>query len=174
MCTLTLEYQSNGSLDDYLSKYENTDTPTRARRAIQAARAIEAVHNSHIVHADVAPRNFLLDDKLNIRICDFGGSSHPGRPVPLSAPGARYQSLPWAHDYKPTEADDIFAFGSVLYFIAKSEEGLCNLNDDEIEHRFSNRDFPATDSMMNGDVIQRCWNGCFPAAGLIVTALSGE
>lgn len=169
-CTLTLEYESNGSLEAYLKNIPDTDLATRLRWATQAADALAGLHARGIVHADVAPRNFLLDDTLDLRICDFAGSSSPARPIPPSCPGTRYQRRPWGRDYVPVERDDIFALGSVLYYIMAGEEVFSNLEEEEIERRFHLQQFPSIQNLLQS-VINGCWIGSFPTAAVVIDAL---
>lgn len=41
---------------------------------IQAAEALVFIHSKGVIHCDIHPKNFLLDKKLNLRLCDFAGS----------------------------------------------------------------------------------------------------
>ncbi|KAJ2970283.1 hypothetical protein NQ176_g8265 [Zarea fungicola] len=62
-CTLTLEHQSNGDLATYLRNKDavsRVDLETRCKWAIQAAQALASLHGRQVIHADVAPRNFLF------------------------------------------------------------------------------------------------------------------
>ncbi|RSL75819.1 hypothetical protein CDV31_017403, partial [Fusarium ambrosium] len=108
--TLVLEDQSNGDLETYLREHHDADIDTRHQWALQASQALENLHSFGIIHQDVTPRNFLLDENLNLHICDFAGSSFPGH-IALT--------------------DDIFGLGSVLYFIMCGEEPYGNLDEDE-------------------------------------------
>ncbi|TPX14876.1 uncharacterized protein E0L32_004985 [Thyridium curvatum] len=165
--TLVLENHSNGDLETYLRHHDHVDINTRRKWALQAAQALESLHTRGVIHQDVTPRNFLLDKNLDLRICDFAGSSFPGHLSLTGAPGPRYQSQLWTRDYIPTQADDIFGLGSVLYFIMCNEEPYSNLDEDEIESRFRNRNFPVSDHLDCGAVIQSCWEGRFTTAGVV-------
>jgi serine/threonine protein kinase len=169
-CTLTLEYQRNGSLDAYLKGNPNTDLATRLRWARQAAEALAGLHARRIVHADVAPRNFLLNETLDLRVCDFAGSSIPERRIPPSSPGARYQTRPWGSYYVPVETDDIFGLGSVFYCIMNGEEIFSDLEDDEIETRFRMQQFPSEQNFIH-DIMLECWVGSLTTATAVADAL---
>ncbi|KAH7308561.1 kinase-like domain-containing protein [Stachybotrys elegans] len=170
LCTLTLEHQRNGSLDDYMARCD-ADPTIRTKWAVQAAQALATLHAKEIKHADVAPRNFLLDGNLDIRICDFAGSSIPESPAPPSAPGPRYQARLWGQGYIPTEADDIFGLGSVLFFIMDGKEVFSGLDDEEIQCRFQRQEFPATEHLQFGRVIYGCWTGYFLTAEAVGDAI---
>lgn len=169
-CMLTLEYASNGSLDAYLKDRPNTDLATRLRWASQAADALAGLHARGVIHADVAPRNFLLDKNLGLQVCDFAGSSFPARQIPPSSPGARYQARPWEHNYIPNETDDIFGLGSVFYYIITGEEVFSDLEDEEIERRFQLQQFPSGQNLLQG-VVHGCWVGSFTTAVAVANAL---
>ncbi|KYK58762.1 hypothetical protein DCS_05780 [Drechmeria coniospora] len=169
--SLVLEDYANGDLETYLRKHGNASVDTRRKWAVQAAQALESLHVMGVIHQDVTPRNFLLDDNLDLRICDFAGSSFPGHTASTGAPGSRYQMRLWNRGYTPTRADDIFSLGSVLYFIMCGEEPCSDLDEDEVARRFENSDFPESDQLGCGTVIQDCWLGRFAAAEEAVQAL---
>ncbi|OAQ96525.1 hypothetical protein LLEC1_06851 [Akanthomyces lecanii] len=175
-CTLTLEHQSNGDLATYLRDNDaalGLGLETRVKWATQAARALASLHDKQVIHADVAPRNFLLNSSLDLCICDFAGSIFPGGPVETGAPGSRYQAGPWGMAYVPTKADDLFALGSVLYLIMTGNEPYIDLTDMEVERRFQAAEFPETVSLQYGSVIDDCWHGRLTTAQAVVQALNG-
>ncbi|PQK14387.1 hypothetical protein BB8028_0004g13170 [Beauveria bassiana] len=176
-CTLTLEHQSNGDLAIYFrdnAAASGVDLETRGKWATQAARALASLHDKEVIHADVAPRNFLLNSSLDLCICDFAGSIFPGGPEKTSAPGSRYQAGPWGRGYVPTKADDLFALGSVLYLIMTGNEPYIDLTDTEVERHFQAAEFPETSCIPYGSVIDDCWHGRLTTAHTVVQALNGE
>ncbi|KAM0425052.1 hypothetical protein ACHAPT_009611 [Fusarium lateritium] len=173
-CSLTLKNYPNGDLESYIREPDynsRAGVEIRKRWALQAAKALAVIHAAELTHNDIAPRNFLLDEDLNLRICDFAGCSLPGGTSSYCAPGARYESRPWSRDYTPTQADDVFALGSVIYFIMNGEEPYRELDDEEVEQRFENKDFPASSHHECGTVIQDCWTGRLTTAEQVVQAL---
>lgn len=48
------------------------DERTAFKYFIQTAAAIYFLHSKELVHRDIKPENLLLDDKNNIKLCDFG------------------------------------------------------------------------------------------------------
>ncbi|KAM0325113.1 hypothetical protein ACHAQA_007652 [Verticillium albo-atrum] len=169
--TLTLQHMPNKDLGRYLKAQPWTPLPVRTQWASQAAKALDALHMAGITHNDVAPRNFLLDDALNLRICDFGSSSFPEGSPPIQAPGPRYQPRRWPTGYRPTPADDVFALGSVLHFIMTGEEPLSEVEEGEVELRFAEGRFPNT-LFLHGDVVQRCWRERTTTAAQVVARIN--
>lgn len=41
----------------------------------QIVKGVAYLHSRNIVHRDLKPENILVDLKMNIKICDFGGST---------------------------------------------------------------------------------------------------
>lgn len=181
LCCLTVEHLENGCLEAYARKLVEVTTggrvlsrvPIEVRRrwAVQAAKAIIDVHAVQVIHCDITPRNFLLNAELDLRISDFAGCSISGS-RPLIAPGPRYQPPGWNWKRKAVEEDDVFALGSVLYFIMVGTEPYADLEEEEVEELFQGAKFPHVDQLPCGGVIQGCWDRTFSSAKQVVDALS--
>ncbi|OAQ59760.1 protein kinase-like domain [Pochonia chlamydosporia 170] len=182
LCCLTLEHLENGNLQAYVGKLVEVTTgdqvinhvPIEVRRrwAVQATRAITVVHSAQVIHCDITPRNFLLNAQLDLRISDFAGCSISGSP-PLIAPGSRYQPPGWNWKRKAVEEDDVFALGSVLYFIMVGREPYPDLEEEEVHELFQGAKFPHVDQLPCGEIIHSCWDGTFSSAERVVDALNG-
>lgn len=170
-CTLVLEHQVNEDLQTYVQEQWPIAHDVREKWALQAAEALAAVHAADVVHHDVAPRNFVLNRDLNVRICDFAGSSSPDHPFSDCAPGTRYQATSWDWDV-PSKLDDVFGLGSVIYFIMTGGEPYSDLGDAEVRRRFSLGNFPDTRALSCGKAIQECWAGRLITSESMVLALS--
>ncbi|KJZ69933.1 hypothetical protein HIM_10671 [Hirsutella minnesotensis 3608] len=175
-CCLTLEHMEKGSLEAYvreLAEAKHGDVPAQVRRrwAVQAARAVEALHAAMIIHCDVTPRNFLLNAHLDLHIADFAGCSISGSPS-LIAPGARYQPPRWSWKRKAMQEDDVFALGSVLYFIMVGTEPYADLEEETVHDLFQRSKFPKVDGLACGEIIQGCWDGTLSTAVRVVDALN--
>ena len=66
------DYVNNGNLNDYIIKNWPLDKSTIKHITSQLALALEFMHSKGICHRDLKPQNILLDDQLNIKICDLG------------------------------------------------------------------------------------------------------
>lgn len=161
-CSLVIEYLVNGSLQSYLGDHNKTVTSEQRRLWMRhAAEALVAVHSADIIHCDVTPRNFMLNEALELHIADFAGSSVSGsRPTITTSP--RFQRPGW--DWKPTHADDLFALGSVFYYIQTGHEPCPDITEEEVHDRFTAEIFPEVSMLRCGSIIRRCWAGSWDDA----------
>lgn len=72
---LVLEHVSGGELFDYLVKKSRLTIKEARKFFRQIISALDFCHSHLICHRDLKPENLLLDDKLNIKIADFGMAS---------------------------------------------------------------------------------------------------
>lgn len=70
-------------------------------------------------------------------------------------------------DDPSTVRTDLFALGSIIYEIENSEQPLKHCNDEEVESRFRNQQFPVTQNMWLGDVVRACWQCKYTSAQLV-------
>lgn len=96
-------------------------SPTRGvSLAAKMAACIGYVHAFNIVHRDIKPGNFIVDNGGNVWIIDFGVSVRPGYDKPLEVPGrvtgtTDYISPEQAMGGHPHQSQDIYSFGVVLF-----------------------------------------------------------
>lgn len=78
---LIMELSPNGELFDYIVSQKRVKEVEACRFYQQIIDGIEYMHKLNIVHRDLKPENLLLDDKMNIKIIDFGLSNlyEPGK-----------------------------------------------------------------------------------------------
>ncbi|CAG2243797.1 5'-AMP-activated protein kinase catalytic subunit alpha-2-like isoform X16 [Mytilus edulis] len=72
---MVMEYVAGGELFDYIVKKGKLKEPEARRFFQQIISGVEYCHRHMIVHRDLKPENLLLDDKLNVKIADFGLSN---------------------------------------------------------------------------------------------------
>lgn len=72
---LIMEYAKSGELFDYIVSQQRIKENEASRFFQQIIDGIEYIHKLNIVHRDLKPENLLLDEKMNIKIVDFGLSN---------------------------------------------------------------------------------------------------
>lgn len=70
--SLILEHASKGTMFRYLDKNHKLPEQLIKKFIIQTCEALQYVHNRGIAHRDLKPENLLLDEDLNVKLCDFG------------------------------------------------------------------------------------------------------
>ena len=130
--------------------------------SVQAAEAIASIHMKGVIHCDIHPNNFLVDDHFDLRLCDFSGS------IFGDLDGGAMESVRFflprdPHD-PPTVKSDIFALGSVIYFFVAGNEPYHTLPEDEVTARYGRGEFPDVTAITTGEVICGCWKGQYESA----------
>lgn len=144
---------------------------------MEAAEAVGYIHMKGVIHGDIGAHNFFLKKNGSIVLGDFGGSriDHSTCRV-LSA--VRYtRGMSWReYALDPTEKDDLFALGGVLYEIKAKKELYADKSDAEIRELYLKRQFPDITSF-NATVrvvIEKCWHQEYALAGDAVRDLREE
>lgn len=70
---LLMDYQERGSLHSYIQTNKGRISELQAYHFfIQILSAVSFLHKNDIIHRDIKPENILLDQNLNVKLCDFG------------------------------------------------------------------------------------------------------
>lgn len=69
---MILEYAAGGELFELIAKRHKLEEDESRRIFQQLVYAIEGLHADRFAHRDLKPENILLDEKMNIRLIDFG------------------------------------------------------------------------------------------------------
>jgi serine/threonine protein kinase len=116
---LSLEYASSGSLFNRLNKRNGFSESECHRIFYQLVLALDYIHNQRrVVHRDLKAENILLDDFLNIRLCDFGFARsftklHPLMQTTCGSP--LYMAPEVLSQESYTSAADVWSAGVLLY-----------------------------------------------------------
>ena len=162
----------HGDVRSYMSKHTDIPAQLRIKWIRQAAESLIYVHSKEVIHCDIHPNNFLLDEQLDLRLCDFAGSVFP----PLNLDGGAMEStrfcLPRDWREPPNVTSDLFALGSAMFYITTGGyEPFSELPDAEVVLRFQAREFPDTRELKCGDAIRSCWMGDFKSAAGVLQAI---
>jgi serine/threonine protein kinase len=171
---LRTKYMKNGNLKSFItSNQPSTEEKFRwikqAGDTVQVLQKIRSkallelssaqfLHSKGVIRCDIKPDNFLLDDNLDLKVCDFAGSSLYGSKA-LVCGSTRF----WRPTLPKTPCDsqdDIFALGSTIYLILTGKEPFKELESTEVETRFSAAEFSDTSTLPFDEVMQSCWGGC--------------
>ncbi|KYK55228.1 hypothetical protein DCS_07190 [Drechmeria coniospora] len=157
--SIVLEFMPHGTLQQYVEHhFGDISRQEQFRWVRQAAEGLHLLHESGILHCDVGPHNFLLDSALDLKIADFGGSSVNGSSASI-CPGIRYRvpSVEWRPGQAPTLSEDLFALGSVVFFIFTGNSPFYELEEEEVEKNYKAGVFPDTSGIPCADIIHLCW-----------------
>ncbi|EGU73644.1 hypothetical protein HZS61_002287 [Fusarium oxysporum f. sp. conglutinans] len=172
-CALTLEYMPNGTLKEYIKSHQEIDNNQRQKWSMEAAQGLQLLHRFGVVHCDVGPHNFLLDQDLQLKIADFAGSSLDGSSTNIR-PGSRYKApnTPKNAPGNPTIHDDIFALGSTMYYIMEGKAPFEEFQSEEVQNKFQARDFPDLGATPCAEIIRDCWFGEFSCVEKVIEAMN--
>lgn len=130
-----LDLAAGGELLGFLKKMTTFDVECTRFYGAQILDAIEYMHSRGVIHRDLKPENVLLDDKMHVKITDFGTAklldikksngtgSVSGDPLD-GAETDRAQSFVGTAEYVSPElltdknackASDLWAFGCIIY-----------------------------------------------------------
>lgn len=93
---LLLEYASNFSLFHYIHPSQGLPERLALRFLYQTALAVEHLSKMNILHRDIKPENLLLNELLEIKLCDFGWSA-------MVEPNGRRSSICGTYEYMSPE-----------------------------------------------------------------------
>lgn len=136
-CYMIGEYISKGSLFDYLHITKETlNEDDQISIAFEIAVAVKYLHSRKILHCDLKSSNILLDEKLKVKISDFGLSKVKslfnenelkGR---IGTPHWMPPEVMCKKEY--TEASDVFSYGMILWEILSKEVPYYGLTPNQI------------------------------------------
>lgn len=168
MC-IVMELASKGSLYDYLKKNKNIDWPTKWKFAQQAAMALNYLHCNNILHRDVKSLNYLLNEHMELKLCDFGMSKIQSMSskhitgTKASVLGSHRWRAPEAFDEESiwTKECDIYSLGVTFWEIASQEVPFKLLDDIKVSFQvcFKNArpQMPEVIDAQFKTLIESCW-----------------
>ncbi|KAK1711262.1 kinase-like domain-containing protein [Colletotrichum acutatum] len=169
---LSLEDMPNGTLKDFLESHTDVPVEQRQQWVTEAIECVKLLHSSTVLHCDIGPHNFLLDDSLRLKIIDFSGSSVDGSHTEIS-PGTRYAApLPdRSLQSTPTVKSDLFSLGSTIYYIMMGKAPFQEFQSGEVREMYNNREFPDLTSVPHAGLILGCWSQSFESVDGLLSFL---
>lgn len=116
---LVMEFMENGSLEDFIIKTTLAQIPIilKLKIMLNVATGLSDIHAKNFIHADIKPKNILLDHNYTAKICDLGSMKNGNLDNYDNNTGGLY--------YLPLEffmgqydrRIDIYSFGLVMYHL---------------------------------------------------------
>lgn len=116
---LVMEFMENGSLEDFLIKKSSAQIPIilKLKIMLNIATGLSDIHAKNFIHADIKPKNILLDYNYQAKICDLGSMKNGNLDNYDNNTGGLY--------YLPLEffmgqydrRIDIYSFGLIMYHL---------------------------------------------------------
>lgn len=118
---MAVEYVDGPTLSEMVERGGPLTLASCARLASGMAQALISIHAAGLVHRDLKPSNVLMGE-AGARLIDFGIAQASGASsltmTGLVTGSAGFMSPEQAQAERVTEASDVFALGTVLYFAA--------------------------------------------------------
>jgi len=114
---LITELMENGNLRDLLDKKQsNLSFKMRIKFAKDAAKGVAYLHSRKLIHRDLKPQNFLVNDRWQCKVADFGISTvRPEVTRTMTCIGTPIYMAPEVlTKNKYSEKADVYSFGVVL------------------------------------------------------------
>jgi serine/threonine protein kinase len=159
------ELVTPGSLDRLIRESDPrlNDPTNQAKIVLGIVMGMRYLHSQRaVMHRDLKPANILVDDKMNVRICDFGCSRTADPAVTQTGDvGTAAYCAPetfLATHYTPKV--DVFSFGVTWYEILTGERAIDGTNRYQCNTQAASDrrpDIPRSLNPLLRDIFQRCW-----------------
>ncbi|CAD8122607.1 unnamed protein product [Paramecium sonneborni] len=128
---LVLEYAEGGSLFKQIKKQRYLSEDEASHYLYQTCLGIDYLHKQKIIHRDIKPENLLLDNKGNIKICDFGWSTEMGNLKKAFCGTIEYMAPEMIKSQSTNYKLDIWCLGVLLYEMVQGKPPFNGRNDQE-------------------------------------------
>ena len=115
---IAMEYVPRGTLKDRISRDGALEPGVAAGVALQIADALQAAHESGVIHRDIKPQNVLITKTGDIKVTDFGIARATSSPLTATSAvlgTAGYMSPEQAMGEPVGQGSDLYSLGVVLY-----------------------------------------------------------
>jgi serine/threonine protein kinase len=175
---IELEYYPNDNLKKYVNRNSSNITNGDLKRwATQMIKSVAYIHSKGVRHSDLRLDQWLVDESLNARLCDFNAAGFDDQPD-LGIKARRSLGLEIPSHYLPRDPEnnstmqsDIFALGSSLYELVTGQTPYNDLEEQVIQSLFEVETFPNTDTLLFGGIILGCWIKEFASVNDIIWAV---
>jgi serine/threonine-protein kinase len=115
---IAMEYVPRGTLKDRISRDGALEPGVAAGTALQIADALQAAHESGVIHRDIKPQNVLITKTGDVKVTDFGIARATSSPLTATSAvlgTAGYMSPEQAMGEPVGQGSDLYSLGVVLY-----------------------------------------------------------
>lgn len=167
---IILKYYPHGNLKNHIAKVPKVSPMELKKWARQMIEGVAEIHRNGIRHSDLRLDQWLLDEKLDARLCDFNASGFDAnekmglqgsKPVGLEAYS---HFMPRDPEANSTVLSDLFALGSSLYELEVGDKPFAELEGETINEQFEAGIYPDVENLCFGGLIKSCWKGEFDSA----------
>ena len=148
---ILLAYYPKGNLEDFMSQPETeVDKARKAMWILSPVGTLRHFHKKKVLLDDMALRNILITDDLELKMIDFGQCAIFPMDVDINC----------VSDHNTTAKADIFHLGCLIFSIVVWKKYHYDL----FENRWvfpSLCSLPTTDGLFCGGIIRKCWLGAF-------------
>jgi serine/threonine protein kinase len=136
---LILEHANAGSLFSLLKKKQNGfDEAAAFKYFIQAASAVQFLHENGLVHRDIKPENLLLNEDGTVKLCDFGWCVEIAMGNRQTFCGTYEYMAPEVIREKPyNQSIDVWSLGILLYELLHGYSPFRAQNNNEEEEEYA-------------------------------------
>jgi MAP/microtubule affinity-regulating kinase len=117
---LIMEYVKGGEIFDYIVAHGKMKEDVAKKHFRQIVLAVDHCHRLKIIHRDLKAENILLDDKMNVKVADFGFSTQFRDDAKLNtwcgSPPYACPELYLGQEYFGPEVD-IWSLGVILFVL---------------------------------------------------------
>ncbi|KAF9986864.1 pkb-activating kinase-like protein [Mortierella antarctica] len=132
-----LELCQNGELLTFIKRLGSFDETCTRFYAAQILTAVEYVHSQGVIHRDLKPENILLDDRMYVKLTDFG-TAKMLEPSEDGTESDRANSFVGTAEYVSPElltekaackSSDLWALGCIIYQLLAGRPPFKGLNE---------------------------------------------
>ena len=84
--SILIERIMGDNMQEMFNKNSSMNTLMKIKFCIDIGKVLCFIHNNHIIHRDFKPNNIMIDNKLNVKILDFGISKMAKSTMPTENP----------------------------------------------------------------------------------------
>lgn len=159
---IELQYYPQSSLDNFRKTQQ--DVPY-LKWSEQIAEGLAYIHSRGLIHCDLRPANVLVTESQDVVLTDFGSSMLDGVKVSDIMNHHRYRPADFEEpNYFITVKDDLFAFGTLAYYLTTGKEPYEEKANEEIIELYANGIFPLVSGLEMGRIMLKCWMGGYSSA----------